>query len=100
MNNRTSAARRIVAAVVDLLFLWIGGSVGSYVAVSFFADHLEPWQAEAWQGIVMACFWLLYGSFEVITAASPGKMILGLRIANADGSKAPRSVLMLRWSTK
>ena len=44
--------------------------------------------------------WLAYSSMEVALAGTPGKLMLGLRIANPDGSTADRGTLFLRWSTK
>jgi uncharacterized RDD family membrane protein YckC len=44
--------------------------------------------------------WLAYSSFEMVFAATPGKMLLRLRIANQDGSPASGWKLSLRWSTK
>ena len=43
---------------------------------------------------------LVYSLLEVIKAASPGKMILGLRIRNADGSVANMNTLLTRWAAK
>jgi uncharacterized RDD family membrane protein YckC len=99
--NRASARRRILAAVIDLVILWIGGSVLAYIIVSLFGKNIEyQWQMDAWEGLVLMIFWLIYSSFEIITAASPAKMLLGMRIAYLDGRKAPLSLLVLRWSTK
>jgi uncharacterized RDD family membrane protein YckC len=49
---------------------------------------------------VFAVLVLAYASLEIVTAGTPGKLLLGLTIANANGTPAPRAVLSLRWSTK
>lgn len=43
---------------------------------------------------------LAYTSLEIFAAGTPGKLLLGLAIANPDASPAARAVLSLRWSTK
>lgn len=43
---------------------------------------------------------LLYTLLEVFKAATPGKMFLGLKIANVDGTAASQDVLIKRWAIK
>jgi uncharacterized RDD family membrane protein YckC len=43
---------------------------------------------------------ILYNFIEGFTGASPGKMILGLKIANQDGRAADVNVFMMRWLMK
>ena len=42
----------------------------------------------------------LYNLIEGFAGASPGKMILGLKIANQDGSEADIKTYMIRWALK
>ena len=51
-------------------------------------------------GILMNAGFLGYTTVEVLKAATPGKMMLGLVIARPDGGQADRWTLTLRWSTK
>lgn len=44
--------------------------------------------------------WLLYSSLEAAVAASPGKLILGMRILRQNGREADPWRLILRWSIK
>src|SRR5206468_78491 len=43
---------------------------------------------------------LAYSTTEIFMAASPGKMVLGLRIGGATGTAAPPQQLALRWALK
>lgn len=42
----------------------------------------------------------LYNLIEGFAGASPGKMILGLKIANQDGTEADIKTYMIRWALK
>ena len=55
--------------------------------------------ARAAQGLFVLV-WMLYSVMEVVFAATPGKMILGLRIARQNGRDAEVGRRLLRWSTK
>src|SRR5205814_496662 len=49
------------------------------------------------------CFLFVFAAYtftEVFFAATPGKMILRLRIGSSDGTPADGWRLLLRWSTK
>src|SRR5687767_12180943 len=50
--------------------------------------------------VLAALFLVLYTSFEVLLAATPGKLILGQRIARADGAAADTWTLANRWLYK
>ncbi len=50
--------------------------------------------------LVLLCGWLLYSTFEVFSVGTPGKQLLGLGIARANGSAADFWTLSLRWSAK
>ena len=41
-----------------------------------------------------------YGLIEAFTGASPGKRVLGLQVANEDGSKGDTKLFLLRWALK
>ena len=51
-------------------------------------------------GVVVAAFWLLLTLLEVLFAATPGKMILRISIANANGTEPLTPTLWLRWFAK
>lgn len=44
--------------------------------------------------------WLAYASFEWLVGATPGKMLLGMKIDSATGQPIQRSTLFLRFVTK
>jgi uncharacterized RDD family membrane protein YckC len=44
--------------------------------------------------------WLIYSSLEWIKGATPGKLLLGMRIDSAAGEPATRGRLFLRWALK
>ncbi len=50
--------------------------------------------------IGMAVFGFLYSLIEALTGASPGKMLLSLKIGTADGHNAPISTYITRWAVK
>ena len=101
--NRAGFFIRLAAQLIDapvLLVIFFG------VAWLVVETMGEPGSAaeEAWQDRVMLLaaipFVLAYTGFEVFAGATPGKMLLRLRIVNLDGTPAPTSRLVLRWSTK
>ena len=49
---------------------------------------------------VMFCVLLAYSLCDVFLAATPGKLLLGLRISNDDGTPASLSQRVIRWSIK
>lgn len=101
--NRAGFFIRLAAQLIDTAFLMI-----PIIGVSFFVEELmgvaaspiEEARQERVATLIVVPFVLAYTAFEVVAAASPGKLILRLRIANRDGTPAPRSRLVLRWTTK
>lgn len=73
-------------------------------------DELDAEQADAAMGVmgfmgswavVISIVGLVYfGLTETILAASFGKMLLGIKIANADGTSASTNALAIRWLAK
>lgn len=72
----TEEERAAAAALGGIFGMLLGAMVMIYVAV------------------------VLYGLIEAFTGASPGKMILGLKIGNQDGSAANINTYVLRWAVK
>jgi uncharacterized RDD family membrane protein YckC len=50
--------------------------------------------------LVLSIFGICYNLTEIFLAATPGKMALGLRIANEDGTPASTATLATRWAVK
>ena len=86
---------RLIAAAIDVFaffFVYISGFAFVQVATRSQMQWLES--------LLGPCVWLLYMLSEVLLAASPGKLILGLRIACVDAAPADFWRKFLRYSTK
>jgi uncharacterized RDD family membrane protein YckC len=84
---------RLSAALIDgvaALVVMIAVSASLYSA----GISIERSNAAAFAAL------LPYTMLEILTRGTPGKLLLGLRIARADGSPADFWRLCLRWSTK
>jgi uncharacterized RDD family membrane protein YckC len=92
---------RFLAAVIDLavggMLTAVGGMVVMAAMIS--ADVPEAW-ADWLGGVTSVGLALLYTSADVWLAATPGKLVLGLRIGTSAGGRAGRWTLALRWSAK
>jgi uncharacterized RDD family membrane protein YckC len=90
--GRVGVFARVMAAAIDglgaLVLLIVSGIIAAI------ADKT------ALAGLVFLILWLFYSGMEVVFAGTPGKLLLGLRIARQNGLKAEPSRLLLRWSTK
>jgi len=98
--ERAGAMRRIAAAAIDVVAL---GSIAlfiSYIGWYFSAMGVPTAIQEARWGLLLNCLVLIYSSSEVFAATSLGKLVVRLRITNADGTAATRYKLISRWSTK
>jgi uncharacterized RDD family membrane protein YckC len=92
---------RAVAAGLDLfigaVFL---GSVGAALILAMSVTNLSETTEDYLFRFAASAVPLVYTSTEVWLAATPGKLITGLRIATAAGQAATRWTLALRWSSK
>ncbi len=93
---------RLLAAILDMIILMIlvyivnmltGSQLSTDPSQMFGGDG----PAIPLSGIVIA---LLYTSLEIWMAATPGKMILKLKIKNVKGKNGTSSVLFIRWIFK
>lgn len=100
MGNRAGFWIRLLAALLDLLPLLLI-AFGAALITAFAWDRLSTSQAadRLGQAVLLGGF-LLYTSAEFWMAGTPGKWLLGLRIATSDGSPADFWRLFLRWSSK
>jgi uncharacterized RDD family membrane protein YckC len=60
----------------------------------------DPDTATSLMGGVWCVLWLLYSGTEALFAGTPGRLLLGQRIARQNGLRADKWRLFLRWSTK
>ena len=101
--NRAGLFIRLAAQLIDVAILMV-----PIFGVAFFVEEImgvaaspvEEARQDRIATLLAMPFVLGYTAFEVFTAATPGKMFLRLRIADRDGTPAPRSRLVLRWTTK
>ncbi len=117
MDKRVGFGPRLGAAVIDAVVIMIagglfGGILGSILGIGAGAAAGTATDEEAaavaaaalgFMGGMMVGMYLvaiLYGLIEAFTGASPGKMILKLKIGTEDGRTAPTAVYFTRWAVK
>ena len=101
MSQRANPIRRILASLIDVAILLAAmWAIAILVEPPLRARIQTEWRADYVLRIIMVMLWLLYSSLEMIVAATPGKLLLNLRIVRADGMRAPTSMLLMRWSSK
>ena len=87
--DRVGFWRRTLALMIDGVLVLIAVAIADGFGIS-------KW----WADFLRAIVWLLYTLPEIFVGATLGKRLVGIKIANADGTAADRWVLFLRWSTK
>jgi uncharacterized RDD family membrane protein YckC len=100
MGKRAGFWIRSVAAMLDvaaLTMVYIGCAV-LYAAVANAIGDND--RAAVMLAVAIYASTLLYTSCEMWLAATPGKLIVGLRIRQQNGGAADRWRLFLRWQTK
>ena len=96
-----------LAAILGVLGLGAGGAIG--LAVDEQAEIESALEAAGLgagigalvgfiSGLVIGYF--LYSLIEAFTGASPGKMVLGYKVGNEDGSAGDLSLYLKRWVIK
>lgn len=121
MEQRIGFGPRLGALLIDCILLAVlvallGGFIGAMfgaaaggagAAMSTGASDAQSAAAMggmigALAGMVIAAavLGLAYFLIEGFTGYTLGKLLLGMRIANADGTRAPVSKLLLRWAVK
>jgi len=83
---------RFCAGLIDWAFCLIPG----FLLTLALASVAGVWVA----GVFVTLAYLGYSSLEIFKAATPGKMLLKLKITNEDGSEASRQTLIKRWAIK
>lgn len=117
MESRIGFGPRLGAYVLDIVFV-----IGlSYIAIYFSADFFETladtskltdeqfevltanpllWQFSVLLPVAAAFVGVLYNLIEGITGFTIGKLIIGIKIGNQDGTPASQGTLMLRYALK
>jgi len=83
---------RFCAGLIDAVFCVVPGFIVSLVLTKM----VGLWVAS----VVAALGYVGYSVLEILKAATPGKMLLKLKITNEDGSEANRQTLIKRWAIK
>jgi uncharacterized RDD family membrane protein YckC len=100
--NRAGFFVRLAAALLDGLFCVVPTAVVVGMLEYHLWSHLRwPERAVDYVGQAVLYFVILcYFLTEVVSARSPGKRVLRLRITRSDGSVADGWALFSRWLTK
>lgn len=117
MENRIGFGKRLGALVLDVILCGIlvavaGGVLGAMLGMT--AGGLAAGEGDAAAGAASgaalgaimgmvaaaAIIGLVYFLIEGFTGYTIGKLILGIRVANEDGSQAPVTTLLARWALK
>jgi uncharacterized RDD family membrane protein YckC len=118
MEKRVGFGQRAAAALIDLAVVaivgfvagaaiggmlggWIGGALGESAGAGASSGALGA-AIGAVLGAVAAFggFVFLYSLIEAFTGASPGKMVLGLKVGTADGRPGSAGLYAKRWAIK
>ena len=117
MDKRVGFGPRLGAALLDVVLITVvsllfGGTVGALLGLGAGAiagagtEGAGAAAAGAAIGAVggmmvgIYIFGFLYSLIEALTGASPGKMVLKLKIGFEDGRNAPVSTYVARWAVK
>ena len=101
--DRQGFGIRLVALILDIiavliLAIIVGVIFGGGAAISYRVGAPVPGRLVA--SLVGSLVGLAYWSTEIFRAASPGKMILGLKIGSETGAPATQNELVTRWLVK
>lgn len=118
MEGRVGFGPRLAAVLIDLLFVgiagfvagaaiggalgsWIGGALGESDGAGSASGGLGA-AIGALFGAMAAFggFAFFYSLIEAVTGASPGKMMLGLKVGTADGRPGSTALYVKRWVIK
>jgi uncharacterized RDD family membrane protein YckC len=96
----------VLGGMIGGMFGAAAGGTGAAMSSSTGADAQSAaamggmFGAIAGMIVAAALLGLAYFLLEGFTGYTLGKLMLGIRIANADGTRAPVSKLLLRWAVK
>jgi len=101
-RDRAGFWLRAAALSVDTVVVLLLTAIAYYAVVAGYDDELGLMSGNAARWLLLAQLvpWLAYSFTEVLFSATPGKMLLGLRIGTQSAARASRWMLFDRWSTK
>ena len=113
MDDRIGFGKRLGAAVIDGIIIMVGGSIVGSIFGGLLGGAAGAGSGEegamAMGGVMGAVLGaavgvgivgVLYGLIEAFKAASPGKMILKIKIGTAEGADASTAQLFQRYAMK
>jgi len=100
--DRQGFGIRLAALLIDIVALIILGLIISLIfGYGFYVSYGYGGRATGLgYRFVTTLISLAYWSTEIFRAASPGKMLLGLKIASETGAGATQNQLVMRWGLK
>lgn len=99
--KRAGFLLRTVAGLIDTLLCIVALLIGGVTTTALWTyGVLSDRGTELLLDVLLPIVVLAYSSTEAFFAATPGKLLLRMRITRADGSPAPLSLRLLRWTTK
>ncbi len=107
MEGRIGFGKRLGAYLIDFVIVMIlgtllGGMVGGLLGGAATGGDMGGGIMAMAMGAMagLGLFGTAYGLIEAFTGASPGKMILGIKIGTAGGTKADIGLLIGRYAVK
>ena len=101
--ERVNLMTRVAAYAIDLVFVVpLQASVAVMALGKGFGAGLHG-GLNFWDGVLAANLFalpLLYFCFEIVLGATPGKLLMGVRIASAEATIASYGRLLSRWAIK
>ncbi|MCX6154181.1 MAG: RDD family protein [Candidatus Kapabacteria bacterium] len=92
----------VITAVIIVIVFYLTGKLNDYIFAykSMFSDPIAAQEILGSFTLLLLLIGLGYSLTEVLFAASPGKMVLGIKIAEQDGKRASIGTLAFRFLIK
>lgn len=98
--ERIGFGPRFFAALIDFVIIALLVLLLSFLFFGNFSNVAKPDSFGYLGTILLTGLGLAYAFLEVLKGQTIGKMLLSLKIKNADGSEATKASLMKRWAVK
>jgi len=105
--ERIGFGKRLLAALIDGLFFFLllmiivmAGITGVTIGGGFIEMLTGMMSLMTTGSLLLPVIGILYNFIEGFTGASPGKMLLGIKIGNADGSQGNQALFLKRTAYK
>jgi uncharacterized RDD family membrane protein YckC len=101
--ERVNLVTRAAAYAIDLVFVVPLQAALAVMAMGKGLGAVTNAGVHFWGAVLAANFFalpLLYFCFEIVLGATPGKLLMGIRIATDQATPAPYGKLLCRWAIK